>query len=227
VVILGIKKPTFKKFKTRHMKIIVFGATGMVGQHLVKQALHNGLEVKAFGRNVFTTDFPKNDLLELLQGALFDEKQVYEAIKGCDAVLSALGGDRTGADLTRSLGMKNIVTQMQKAGVSRIVALGGMGSLNADEDTLVMDKPDFPEKFLPVSREHYKAYQLLKASNLEWTFVCPPDIINAEPTGDFITSAGYPPASNSNKINAGDLALFMLNEVTKKEFLQQKVGISN
>ncbi len=207
------------------MKIIVFGATGMVGQHLVKQALHNGLEVKAYGRNVFTADFPKNDLLELVLGALFDEKQVYEAIKGCDAVLSALGGD--GADLTRSLGMKNIVTQMQKAGVSRIVALGGMGSLNADEETLVMDKEDFPQKFLPVSREHYKAYEFLKTSNLEWTFVCPPDIINAEPTGDFRTSSTYPPATNSNKINAGDLALFMLDEVTKKEYGDQRVGISN
>lgn len=199
----------------------------MVGQHLVKQALHNGLEVKAFGRNVFTSDFPKNDLLELVQGALFDEKQVFEAIKGCDAVLSALGGDRTGADLTRSLGMKNIVAQMQKSGVSRIVALGGMGSLKADEETLVMDKPGYPEKFLPVSREHYKAYEFLKASTLEWTFVCPPDIINAEPTGDFVTSAEYPPTGNSNKINAGDLALFMLNEVTKKEFVKQRVGISN
>ena len=209
------------------MKIIVFGATGMVGQHLVKQALYNGLEVKAFGRNVFTADFPKNDSLELVQGALFDEKQVYEAIEGCDAVLSALGGDKSGADVTRSLGMKNIVAQMQKASVSRIVALGGMGSLNADEETLVMDQPDFPAKFLPVSREHFKTYEFLKASTLNWTFVCPGDIINAEPTGDFTTSATYPPASNSNKINAGDLALFMLNEVTKKEFVQQRVGISN
>lgn len=199
----------------------------MVGQHLVKQALYNGLEVKAFGRNVYTADFPKNDSLELVQGALFDEKQVYEAIEGCDAVFSALGGDKSGADVTRSLGMKNIVAQMEKAGVSRIVALGGMGSLNADEETLVMDQPDFPAKFLPVSREHYKAYEFLKASNLDWTFVCPPDIINAEPTGAFLTSADYPPVSNSNKINAGDLALFMLNEATKKEFVQQRVGIAN
>jgi len=228
VVILGpIKVIVKKNIKTAYMKIIIFGATGMVGQHLVKQALHNGLEVRAFGRNVFTADLPKNDLLELVQGALFDEKQVFEAIQGCDAVLSALGGDRTGADLTRSLGMKNIVAQMQKADISRIVALGGMGSLNADEETLVMDQPGFPDKFLPVSREHYKAYEFLKASTLDWTFVCPPDIIDAEPTGDFTSSATYPPAGKSNKINAGDLALFMLKEVTKKEFVHQKVGIAN
>ena len=209
------------------MQIIIFGATGMVGKQLVKQALHKGHQVKAFGRNVFTANLPKDDLLELVQGALFDEDQVYKAIRGCDAVLSSLGGDATGADVTRSLGMKNIVAQMQKAGVVRIVAVGGMGTLNADDETLVMDTPGYPVKFLPVSREHYKAYEYLKASNPDWTFVCPPDIINAEPTGDFITAADYPPNPNSNRINAGDLALFMLNELEKNEFVHHRVGISN
>lgn len=209
------------------MNIIIFGATGTVGMYLVKQALYNGYKVKAYGRNVFTTDMPKNDQLELVQGALFDEKQVYEAIKGCDAVLSALGGDSKGSDFTRSLGMKNIVAQMQKAGVQRIVAVGNMGLLNADEETIIMNKPEFPAIFLPVSKEHFKAYEFLKSSNLEWTFVCPPDIIDKEPTGDFITAADYPPTPNLNRINAGDLALFMLKEVEKKEYLHQRVGISN
>jgi len=209
------------------MQLIIFGATGMVGMQLVKQALYKGHQVKAFGRNVFTADMPKDDRLELVQGALFDEKQVYEAIKGCDGVLSALGGDSTGTDVTRSLGMKNIVAQMQKAGVLRIVAVGGMGSLNTAEGTLILDSPEFPEQFLPVSREHYKAYEYLKASSLNWTFVCPPDLINGDPTGSFITAADYPPTPNSNRINTGDLALFMLTELEKNEFIHQKVGISN
>ncbi|MEO6730854.1 MAG: SDR family oxidoreductase [Ferruginibacter sp.] len=209
------------------MQIIIFGATGMVGMQLVKQALYKGHHVKAFGRNVFTADLPKDDLLELVQGALFDEDQVYKAIKGCDAVLSSLGGDSTGSDVTRSLGMKNIIAQMKKAGVRRIVAVGGMGSLKADEETLVMEQPEYPAKFLPVSKEHYKAYEFLKATDLDWTVVCPPDIINSEPTGDFITAADYPPSPNSNKISAGDLALFMLDELEKTQFVHHRVGISN
>jgi uncharacterized protein len=209
------------------MQIIVFGATGMVGKQIVKQALYKGYHVKAFGRNVFTEDLPKDDLLELVQGALFDEGQVYQAIKGCDAVLSSLGGDATGSDVTRSLGMKNIVARMQKAGVRRIVAVGGMGSLKADNETLVMDTPEFPANFLPVSKEHFKAYEYLKASDLDWTIVCPPDIIDGDATGHFITAADYPPTPDSNRIIAGDLALFMLNEVAKKEFVHHRVGISN
>lgn len=209
------------------MKIIIFGATGMVGMYLVKQALYNGHQVKAFGRNVFTVEFPKSERLELVQGALFDETQVYNAIKGCDAVLSALGGDSKGVDVTRSLGMKNIVNQMQKAGVKRIVGVGGMGSLNNEDGTLILNNPEFPAQFLPVSKEHYKAYEYLKASHLDWTFVCPPDIINGEPTGDFITKVDFPPTPGSKRINAGDLAMFMLNESEKNEFVGKKVGISN
>ena len=209
------------------MQIVIFGATGLVGMQLVKMALYKGHEVRAFGRNVFTADLPKNDQLELIQGALFDPQQVYNAIKGADAVLSSLGGNSTVADMTRSLGMKNIIEQMLKAGVSRIIAVGGMGSLNADNDTLIMDKPDYPAKFLPVSKEHLKAYGFLQNSPLNWTFVCPPDIIDDEPTGKFITSPDFEPSPNSNRINAGDLALFMLNELEKNEFPKRRVGICN
>ena len=119
------------------MKIIIFGATGMAGKELVKQALYNGHEVKAYGRNVFTEGLPEDKKLQLIQGALFDESFVYKAIQGCDAVLSSLGGALDGSDKTRSLGMKNIVKQMEKAGVKRIVAIGGPGVLNAGENKYI------------------------------------------------------------------------------------------
>jgi len=209
------------------MNVIIFGATGTVGKQLVNQALHMGFHVRAYGRNVFTENLPDNKELELIQGALFDEKQVFNAIKGSDAVLSALGGSFDGTDVTRSLGMKNIVAQMEKANVLRIIGIGGMGILNADEHTLIMDTPEFPPEYIPVSMEHFKAYNFLKASNLNWTFVCPPDIKDAAVTGIYTTNADFPPVKNKYNINAGDLAMFMLKEITANEFVKQKVGISN
>ena len=209
------------------MTIIVFGATGMVGKQLVQQALFKGYQVKAFGRNVYTTDFLNNDNLQLVQGALFDEKEVFHAVKGCDAVLSALGGGFDGTDKTRSLGIKNIITQMQKAGVKRIIGIGGMGVLNADEDTLLIDKDDYPPEYIPVGKEHLKAYELLKESGLDWTFVCPPNIIDKSPTGAYITAKDYTPAPNNYKINSGDLAMFILNELERNEYVKHRVGISN
>jgi uncharacterized protein len=209
------------------MILTIFGATGMVGKQLVEQALFRGHTVKAFGRNVFTELTMDEKNLQLIKGALFDGDDVLHAIKGSDAVLSCLGGDFGGDDKTRSLGMKNIVTQMQKDGVKRIVAVGGMGLLQADEEKLIMDTEEFPKEYLAVSLEHKKAWEYLKSSTLDWTFVCPPNILPAGITGEFITSADYTPTPNKYKINASDLALFMLSELERNEFIHQRVGISN
>lgn len=209
------------------MTVTIFGATGMVGRQLVKQALLTGHTVKAFGRNVFSTEFLKHDNLHLLQGALFGEKDVRNAIEGSDAVLSAIGGSFDGMDKSRSLGMKNIIEQMEKGTTKRIIAVGGMGVLEAADGSLLMDAKDYPEEYLPVGREHLKAYELLKHSALLWTFVCAPDLVNADATGSFVTEGEHNPPASKFHINTGDLALFMLNELKKNEYVKKRVGISN
>jgi len=209
------------------MNIIVFGATGLVGKQLVQQALLNGHTVKAFGRNVFTEFETNTKNLELIKGALFDEGEVLHAVKGSDIVISALGGATDGTDKTRTLGIKNIIAQMQKTSVKRIVALGGIAALNADDDTLIVDSEDYPKQLIPVGKEYQEVYEYLKASTLDWTLVCAPEIITHDATGSFITSADYPPQPNNNKIYSGDLALFMLDEGQKNNYLNHRAGISN
>lgn len=208
------------------MTITIFGATGMVGKQLVREALIIGHHVKAFGRNVFTADFPSNKNLEVISGTLFDEDQVFRALQGSDAVISVVGGSIDGVDKTRSLGMKNIVKQMEKAGVKRIIALGGKGILDS-EDGLIMDQPSYPQEFLAVGKEHYTAYKILQESGLDFTVVGSPDIHEGFPTGLFHTSANVPPPSDNNRIISGDLTLFMLQELQNGNFIRQRVGISN
>lgn len=211
------------------MVITIFGATGMVGTRLVKQALAKGFVVKAFGRNVeklIDLDIWE-DKFEAIKGYVFDEDDVLNAIKGSAAVLSALGGDFTGVDKTRSLGIKNITEQMEVAGIKRIVAVGGLGVLNAPNGKLIIENPGYPSEYIPVGKEHLEAYNYLKQKNLQYTFVCAPDIKNKDGDGRYVTSANFPPAYNQNHISAGNLAEFMLSEVEANQYIQQKVGISD
>ena len=129
--------------------------------------------------------------------------------------------------IARSLGMKNIVAAMKDAGVKRIVALGGLGVLNATNDTYLIDQPGYPEEYKPVGREHLLAYEYLKASNLDWTFVCSPNIENHTASGRYTTNANYPPSPDNGYITAGDLAAFMLQEITSNHYKNKRVGISN
>ncbi|TDO28082.1 NAD(P)-dependent oxidoreductase [Sediminibacterium goheungense] len=212
------------------MILTVFGATGQVGKHVVKEALAMGHTVRAFGRSIeslIDKDL-SNDQLMAIKGYVFDEKDVLSAVSGADAVISVLGGSFDGKDQTRSLGIKNIAEQMEKAGVKRIVALGGMGILNAegDDNGLLIDQPDYPEQYKPVGFEHLAAFRTLEASSLAWTFICSPDILDQPGNRQYITSAGNAPNPNHYQIAAGDLADCMLQCVQKSQYLLQRVGIS-
>lgn len=211
------------------MHITVFGATGQVGKRIVQQALNKGFQVTAFGRNVesLIDQDNLNENLTAQKGYLFDEKDVAKAIDKADVVISVLGGASDGSDKTRSLGIKQIISQMQKKDKRRIIALGGMGILNAADNTLLLHAEDYPEEYIAVGMEHLKAFELLFESHLDWTFFCPADIHDKDETGIFITSVNYAPDPNHFRINAGDLAMAMLKAATNQEYIQQRVGISN
>lgn len=211
------------------MTITVFGASGNVGKQVVKLGFRLGHTIKAFGRNIesLIDNDLKSEKLQAIKGYIFDKADILKAVQGSDAVISVLGGAFDGTDRTRSLGMKNIVAAMEKAGVKRIVALGGAGVLNADEDTYLLDHPDYPEEYLPVGKEHLLAFEHLEASNLDWTFVCSPDIKNHTASGRYTTNANYPPTPDNGYISAGDLAAFMLQEITSNHYKKKRVGISN
>ncbi len=210
------------------MILTIFGATGMVGKKLVRYALANGFDVRAFGRNIqnlIDADL-RNDHLEAIHGYVFNETDVYNAVKGADAVISVLGGSVDGTDKTRSLGMKNIIEQMYKAGVKRIIALGGSGVLDNGKGDYIMDSDNYPKQYLAVGKEHLEAYLSLKESGLDWTYVCAPDIHDAEFTNTYKTRAKYMVEHGSHQITSGDLAEFMLKEVSDKSYMQERVAIS-
>ena len=210
------------------MKIAVFGATGMVGRKLVEQSLAKDFYVNAFGRNVedLIDKDSRDEHLTAIKGYVFDEKDVRNAIKDTDAVISVLGGAFDGTDKSRSLGMKNIIKQMENTGVKRIIALGGMGVLTADDDHYVLDTPGYPQQLKTVGQEHLLAYLYLQESSLDWTFVCPSMILDEDGKRHYITSADYPPDSDRHEIAAGDLAAFMLTEMIERKYIRHRVGIS-
>jgi uncharacterized protein len=210
------------------MTITVFGATGLTGSYIVKMALWQGHTVRAFGRNVheLVDEKERHETLHLYKGGVFDQQDVRKAIDKTDVVISAIGGAAGEGDRTRSLGMKTIIGAMQQTGVRRIIGIGGLGILNAADGTYIFEGEDFPKQFLAVSREHLQAYQYLQESGLDWTFVCPPQILDVPVTTLYQVNKDHP-ASGNMKINAGDLADFMLKEMTANEYVGNRVGISN
>ncbi len=207
------------------MKITIFGATGMTGKRCIDEALAHGHHVRAFGRNVFEALSTERERLELFKGGVLSKGDVEDAIKGADAVISCLGGGIDGTDRTRSLGMKNIVEAMMKKGPKRILAIGSTGVLQADDSTLRYEVPGYPQAYKTVAIEHREAWQYLENSTLDWTFLCPPEIKDTPPSGEYNLARDYAP-EGLNWVHAGDLAHFIMHELKLNEWVNCRVGIA-
>lgn len=72
------------------MRLLIFGATGGTGKALVEQALEQGHMVTAFARDPAKVQAAHQNLT-VAQGNMLDSGSVEAALKGQDAVLSALG----------------------------------------------------------------------------------------------------------------------------------------
>jgi uncharacterized protein YbjT (DUF2867 family) len=109
-------------------KILVVGATGGTGRRIVSQALARGHDVTALVRSPEKAGDLKG--ANLLVADARDEGALREAVKGQDAVISALG---TPASPFRevtllSAATRALVSAMQAERVPRLVCITGMGA---------------------------------------------------------------------------------------------------
>ena len=206
------------------MKVVIFGSTGRTGQHLIHSALEAGFDVTAFARipdNVTV----RHTRLTLFQGDATNAVSVESAIIGKDAVLSAVGTDLGQTNL-RQKAIENMIAAMQKHHIRRIIAIGGMGVLQASAEIQIFQTHGFPQEFIPVSQDHNSAFEALQRSGLDFTFMCPPTILEGVKTENYIVEADYPPKGNF-QINTADLADFMVKELQEPRFIGRRVGIAS
>lgn len=204
------------------MKIIIFGATGGVGQSVVKQALEQGYEVTAFVR---TPDKLKvtGEKLTVVQGDAFHVEQVAAAIAGHDAVVSCLGsnqGMKKSADLQTMA--KNIVAGMQQHGVKRIVYTASAGI----NDEL----PGIGGKLMmgvlkQVLIDHRAAVDAIQEAGLTYTIVRPMGLTNDSFSGQYRESEESVPGK-SKTIPRADVAHFIVKALGNAEYENKSVGIA-
>lgn len=110
------------------MRVLVAGATGQIGRHIVGQLLEAGHEVRALSRNPANANLPEG--AEVVAGDLTDVTTLEPAFDGVEAAHLITFGGVAGEDLTNG---QEIVDLAEKAGVKRISVLSGWGSTSVEE----------------------------------------------------------------------------------------------
>ncbi len=120
------------------MKVFLTGATGYIGGRLAPRLLVAGHTLRCLARDPRKLDdrpWIDHEGLEVVQGDMSDESELTEQMRGCDAAyylvhsMIASGGDY--AERDRKLA-QTFANAASKAGVSRIIYLGGLGEMGAD-----------------------------------------------------------------------------------------------
>ncbi len=206
------------------MKVVVFGATGTTGSEVVAQALKNGHEVTAFVRNPDKVE-QTHPNLKLVQGDVLNPDDVARAVQGQNAVLSSLGAGLNGT--VRSVGTQNIIQAMQKANVCRFVSQSTLGAgdsrsnLNAYWKYIM-----FGLLLRRAYADHNRQEAFIKQSKLDWIIVRPGALKDGERTGQY--RHGFPSTDKSITldISVGDVADFMVQQLTDDTYLHATPGLS-
>ncbi len=208
------------------MKIVIFGASGRTGQHLITQALEQGYIVTAFARTPIKI-VTNHDRLRILEGDIHDSTAVELAVKGHDIVLCALGINKGEPATALAEGTRNIVQAMEKYGVRRIINVSAAGFLGERADFLIGKLLFwFFDRYLKKLFEAMeKQHQVLVQSNVEWIAIRPLLLDEGPRKGNYrVVMEGIP--SKGYRINTGDVAEFMLKNLAADEYLFKTPAIA-
>ncbi len=208
------------------MKLVIFGATGKIGKHLIAQSLDQGHQVTAFVRNPDKVNINHKDL-KLIQGDVLNAAEVIAAVDGQDAVLCALGMPIFNREKLREKGTKNILAAMKNAGVKRLVCLSVHG-VGDSHSMLPLSYKLFimPLLFRWVIADHMAQEALVKNSGLDWVITRAVNFTDAPYTGDYHHGFNTANKPATLKISQPDLADFMLKQIANNQYLHQTPSIA-
>jgi putative NADH-flavin reductase len=207
------------------MKILIFGASGSTGRHLVSQALGQQYSVTAFVRNPSKLRIRHRNI-HVFQGDVSDARDVEKATENQDAVLSALGASSPfKRDDTLIKGVRNIVTAMKNQNVKRFIYQSFLGVSENRKELGFLLGSIVPIFLRNVIRDHEAKEDIIIKSDLDWTVVRCAMLTNGTFTGSYsdgehITSASILPA-----ISRADVADYMLKQLADKRNLRKKPRI--
>ncbi|MXO33438.1 NAD(P)H-binding protein [Apibacter sp. B3889] len=212
-------------------KVALIGASGFIGSQLVKELLSRGYQVTAIVRSA---DKIKNDdkNLKVVSADVFDTDKLAEVLKNNDAVISAYNPGWTNPNIYDDTikGYQSIIEAVKKAGIKRLQAVGGAGSLLVAPGKTVVDSGAIPDEILPGVKALALVLkdQFLPEKELDWVFFSPAGTIEpGERTGKYRLGLDnlITDDQGNSKISVQDYAKAMVDELQNPKHHQQRFTI--
>ncbi|RUS89940.1 hypothetical protein EGW08_002292 [Elysia chlorotica] len=215
------------------MKLFIVGSTGPTGLLLVQQALDKGHEVVTVVRSPGKMTV-KHEKLTVIEGSVLQDSAMVAHMKGCDAVISAIGGQNgtfNPCTIYTASGCA-VVKAMREAGVKRLVVCTAWATKD-DPELPVLWRWVFRYTFIRnVLRDmgELEDYLALDCTDLNITVVRPGVLTNGPLSGTPLQTAvdGYSVGGAwlmGGSISRADVAAFMLGCLDNANYDNKSVAI--
>ncbi len=212
------------------MKIALFGGTGPTGRHIIEEALRQGYEL-----SVYTRDAGKlaafDGKIEIVVGDLNNRESIKACVTGADAVISALGPNSLKSRDKRPImrGVDKIISVMEELNVRRLIQIS-TAAYRDPKDGFDVRSQAFVMLFKLIVRNAYDdikaTAELVSNSRLDWTLVRIPNLKDGSATRE-VDVGWYGKTKLGMKLSRGNLAKFLVDQVTAGEFVRAAPGIAD
>ncbi|MEY8348231.1 SDR family oxidoreductase [Bacillus cereus] len=206
-------------------KIAIIGANGKAGKYLVTQALKEGYLVRILTRNPqkFKISYKH---LEVVQGDARDISAIHQLLQGCNAVINAVGQPKKESYIFSKV-TNRILKIMEEYRIKRYILISG-GSMDVQGDVKsILNKIGamlFRLFLSDLMKDKYKELQLVRNSDVNWTIVRLPFVIDGEGIGKIKESLRD---LSGITIQNGDIAPFVIKQIQDEMHIGRCPFISN
>jgi putative NADH-flavin reductase len=208
------------------LRLAVLGSTGGVGRLVVRQAVERGHHVVAVLREraAEPAEWAGADV-RAVRADVLDPQALSAALKGTDAVLSAIGSRGGRAPTTVCADAAGaLIPAMAAAGVARLVVVSTSGLPAPGDDPIMrwLAKPVLRRVLKHPWADMARMEELVRSSPLDWTIVRPTRLIDGPRTGRARVATGSNPP-NGWTVSRSDVAAQLLacldDEITVRSIL--------
>jgi len=211
------------------MKIAIIGAAGWIGNAVLQEAKIRGHEIIALVRHpekITDTD------IEVRQFDITKQQNsLADAVAGADIVVSAVSGRHDGDHSIFKKAATRYLSELTQTQASRLIWVGGAGSLQVAPGITLVSTPNFPEEYKAESIAMGDALEVFLNTNskLNWTFISPAaELFPGEKQASYRIGKDQllVDKQGNSKISGADYAFALLDELEQGLYPKQRIAVA-
>lgn len=211
------------------MNIAIVGAAGWLGNEIAQEAKKRGHHVIALVRD--TSKILDKDIEVRTFDVSNYSHSLERAVAGADVVVSSVSGRHNGDHSIFAKAAARYLTELPQTGVSKLVWVGGAGSLEVAPGVKLVSLPQFPAEYKDEALGMSDALDVFRTSDspLNWSFISPAaKIFPGEQLKQY--RVGYDQLltdeQGESNISASDYAWALLDILEQNLYVKQRVGVA-